>query len=162
MMLARMLSLVTIFLLVSPAGAQVLEGKIVAVLDGDTVTLLGANHEQYRIRLAQIDAPEKNQPFGQRSKQSLSDLLHGKDVRAECKTRDRYGRHICEIAVGSTDADLEQVRRGMAWAYRKYTRNAAYFQAENEAKIAKRGLWSEPNPTPPWQWRHRRKNGDFR
>lgn len=142
-----------------PASAQSAEirGTIVGVSDGDTVNLLDARMQQHRIRLAQIDAPEKAQPFGQRSKQSLSDLVFGKEVLADCETQDRYGRQVCTIWVGKTNANLEQVRRGMAWGYRQYARDALYFQVESEAKASKKGLWSDPYPTPPWEWRRENK-----
>jgi len=142
------------------AHAETLLGRVVAVLDGDTVTILDQSKAQHRVRLAQIDAPEighgKNkpgQPFGNASKQSLSELVFGKDVRAECPESDRYGRLVCTIWVGSMDANLEQVKRGMAWVYRKYAKDPAYFRAEEEARAARRGLWADPNPVPPWEWR---------
>lgn len=142
-----------------PASAQSAEirGTIVGVSDGDTVNLLDARMQQHRIRLAQIDAPEKAQPFGQRSKQSLSDLVFGKEAVADCETQDRYGRQVCTIWVGRTNANLEQVRSGMAWVYRQYARAATYFQVESEAKASKKGLWSDPYPTPPWEWRRENK-----
>lgn len=144
------------------SAADALSGRVVAVLDGDTVTVLDQGHTQHRIRLSQIDAPEighgksnPGQPFGQRSKQSLSELVYGRDVRAECETRDKYGRQVCTVWMGAIDANLEQVRRGMAWVYRKYARDPSYYQAEEEAKGAKRGLWIDPGAMPPWEWRHR-------
>lgn len=142
------------------AHAETLLGRVVAVLDGDTVTILDQSKAQHRVRLAQIDAPEighgKNkpgQPFGNASKQSLAELVFSRDVRAECPESDRYGRLVCTIWVGSMDANLEQVRRGMAWVYRKYARDPLYFRAEEEARAARRGLWADPNPVPPWEWR---------
>ncbi len=146
---------------IAEAG-ETLRGRIIAVLDGDTVTLLDESRSQHRIRLAQIDAPEighgrnkPGQPFGQRSKQSLSDLAFSKDARADCPQTDRYGRQVCTILVGNLDVNLEQVRRGMAWVYRKYARDPSYYQAEDESRRAGRGLWSYPDAIPPWEWRHR-------
>ncbi len=143
-------------------AAIVLDGRIVAVLDGDTLTLLDKTKTEHRIRLAQIDAPEighgKNkpgQPFGQRAKQTLSDLAYGRDVRADCAKPDRYGRKVCTIWVGNRDINLELVRRGMAWVYRKYASDPAYYRAEDDAKRTERGLWSDPAAVPPWEWRHR-------
>lgn len=137
-------------------AASMLNGRIVAVLDGDTVTLLDAGRKQHRIRLAQIDAPEKAQPFGQRSKQSLSELVFNREVQAECFDTDRYGRAVCRLRVDGTDANLEQVVRGMAWAYRQYVRETVYLKAEQLARSERRGLWADPNPMPPWEWRHSR------
>jgi endonuclease YncB( thermonuclease family) len=133
--------------LLSAAHAYTIEGRVVAVLDGDTVTVLDQSKVQHRIRLAQIDAPEighgRNKPgqaFGNASKQSLAVLVFAKDVRAECEANDRYGRSVCTIWLGSTDANLEQVRRGMAWVYRRYAHDALYYRAEEEARAAQRGL----------------------
>ena len=142
------------------AAGETLRGRIIAVLDGDTVTLLDESRSQHRIRLAQIDAPEighgrnkPGQPFGQRSKQSLSDLAFSKDARADCPQTDRYGRQVCTILVGNLDVNLEQVRRGMAWVYRKYANDPVYYRAEDEARNAKRGLWNDLDPIPPWEYR---------
>jgi endonuclease YncB( thermonuclease family) len=143
-------------------AGEYITGRVVAVHDGDTVTLLDRSNTQHRIRLAQIDAPEighgkgdPGQPFGKASKQSLSELVHGREVRADCETKDKYGRQVCAIWIGQTDVNLEQVRRGMAWVYRKYARDPAYYRAEDEANSMRRGLWSDPRPIAPWEWRHR-------
>ncbi len=81
------------------ASADVFEGRVVGVTDGDTITILDAQRQQHKIRLAGIDAPEKGQPYGQRSKQHLADLAFGKDAKAECYKRDRYGREVCTVYV---------------------------------------------------------------
>lgn len=124
--------------------------------------LLDRNNLQHRIRLSQIDAPEighgkrnPGQPFSKASKQSLSDLIYGREVRADCETKDKYGRQVCAIWMGQMDVNLEQVRRGMAWVYRKYARDPSYYQAEEEARRTGRGLWSHTDAIPPWEWRHR-------
>lgn len=156
--------MLVLFCHVAIAAPSVLDGRVVGIQDGDTLTLLDAGRIQHRIRLASIDAPEighgtkkPGQPYGLRSKQSLSDLVFGRDVRAECETEDRYGRKVCTIMVGSLNANLEQVRLGMAMVYRKYARDQAYFAAEGETREARRGLWADTNPIPPWEWRHRSK-----
>jgi endonuclease YncB( thermonuclease family) len=110
---ARFLFL-TLLLLTGVIHAQVYEGRVVGVLDGDTLVLLTPEKRQVKVRLAQIDAPEKSQAFGQRSKQSLSDLVFGKQVRVEQQDNDRYGRVVGRVSVGSVDANAEQVKRGMA------------------------------------------------
>ena len=94
--------------------AATIEGRVVGVADGDTITVLDANAVQHKIRLAGIDAPEKKQPFGQRSKQSLSDLVFDKAVTVETNKRDKYRREVGKVLVGGVDANLEQVKRGMA------------------------------------------------
>lgn len=146
----------------SLAHADVISGRIVAISDGDTVTLLDSAKQQHKIRLAGIDAPEKKQPFGQRSKEHLSDLVFGKDVEADCVKVDRYKREVCKITVNGTDANLEQIKAGLAWWYRSYAKDqskvdrAAYAAAEQEAKDAKRGLWGDVEAVAPWEWRHRK------
>ena len=141
------------------AHADVISGRIVAISDGDTVTLLDSTKQQHKIRLAGIDAPEKKQSFGQRSKQNLSELVFNKDVEADCVKVDRYKREVCKITVNGTDANLEQIKAGLAWWYRSYAKDqskadrATYAAAEQEAKDAKRGLWGDAEAVAPWEWR---------
>lgn len=135
-------------------GAPDITGRVVGVHDGDTVTVLDAGNRQFKIRLNQIDAPELRQDFGQASKQSLSDQVFGKQVRIEVTDTDKYGRTVGTVWIGGTDANLEQVKRGMAWAYRKYLKDPAYITAEEAAKRARLGLWSRPDAIPPWEFRH--------
>ena len=136
------------------AHAETLMGRVVGVADGDTLTVLDGNKGLTKIRLHQIDAPEKKQDFGQRSKQSLSELVYGKQVRVEVFDTDHYGRKVGKVWVNGTDANLEQVKRGMAWVYEKYANDPAYFAAERAAKSGRVGLWNQPNPIPPWVFRH--------
>lgn len=143
-----------LILLVASAQAETLTGHVVSVADGDTLTILDTHHRQTKIRLHQIDAPEKRQDFGQRSKQSLSELAYGKPVRIEVFDTDKYGRTVGKVWVDGVDANLEQVKRGMAWVYEKYAREPAYFAAERTARMNRTGLWNQPNPVPPWVFRH--------
>jgi endonuclease YncB( thermonuclease family) len=149
------------FAISSPAWADI-TGNVVGVADGDTITVLDADKVQYKIRLTGIDAPEKKQPFGNRSKQSLSDMVFNKTVTVETVKRDRYGRELGKVLAGGKDVNLEQVRAGLAWHYKAYERTQsatdrqAYADTENEAKAAKRGLWADSDPIPPWEWRHRK------
>jgi endonuclease YncB( thermonuclease family) len=150
----RMLPLILSGILFGSAQAATLEGRVVGVLDGDTVTLLESGRTQHRVRLAHIDAPEKGQPFGAASKGSLSSLIFGKEVKADCPETDRYGRKVCVLLLpDGTNVNLEQVRRGMAWHYERYSRDAAYAEAEVRARQQRVGLWAERSPTPPWEWR---------
>jgi len=118
----------------------------VAIADGDTLTLLDLDKRQHRIRLNGIDAPEKKQPFGNRSRANLSRLVFDRNVRAECHKRDRYGREVCKVFDGSVDAGLEQIRAGLAWWYRAYAGEQSaeererYESAEKEARVRKVGL----------------------
>jgi Staphylococcal nuclease homologue/Excalibur calcium-binding domain len=124
------------------------------VSDGDTLIVLTPEKQQIKVRLAEIDAPEKSQAYGQRSKQSLSDLAYNKQARVEQQDRDRYGRVVGKVYVDSLDVNAEQVKRGMAWVYRQYNRDKSLLALEQEAKNTQRDLWSEPNAIPPWEYRH--------
>lgn len=142
------------------AHAAQLQGKVVGVSDGDTITVLDAGLQQHRVRLTGIDAPEKRQPFGQVSKQSLANLVYGKTVSVTYDKQDRYGRILGRIGTqDGQDANLHQIQKGMAWHYKRYERDQPknerrdYAEAEQAAQQAKTGLWSDKNPTPPWDWR---------
>jgi endonuclease YncB( thermonuclease family) len=141
------------------ATAGTLSGKVVGISDGDTVTVLDAELRQHRIRLAGIDAPEKRQPFGQRSKEHLSSVVFGREVVVEIGKTDRYGREVGKILTDGVDANLEQVRAGFAWHYKAYDREQSafdrrlYAEAEDVARTSMLGLWRDANPVPPWEWR---------
>lgn len=125
---------------------------VVAIQDGDTLTVL-VEREQHRIRLAEIDAPEKRQPFGAASKQSLSELCFGKNAIIDGSTKDRYGRTIAHVHCEGINAGTEQVRRGMAWVYDRYVKNPQLYVLQDEARQERRGLWSDAAPVQPWAWR---------
>lgn len=150
---------------VSPVLADTITGRVVGVLDGDTVDVLDADHSKHRIRLAGIDAPEKRQPFGARAKQQLSDLVYDQQVQVEWRKLDRYGRVIGKIEFKSADVNLEMIRRGLAWWYRQYAREQSpedrsiYAEAEEGARKKRQGLWSDLEPVPPWEFR-RDKRGN--
>ena len=136
-------------------------GKVVKIADGDTVTVLDRNSVQHRIRLTGIDAPERKQAFGSRSKQSLSKLVFGKIVTVKTKKRDRYGRVLGKLLINGIDVNKEQIRRGMAWHGYFRDQTAAdritYANIEKNARKEQRGLWVDSNPLPPWKWRKLRK-----
>lgn len=150
-------------LVCTPAGADVLEGRVVGVTDGDTVTVLDAAKTENKIRVAGIDAPEKAMPWGQKSKQALSDRVYGRDVRVDWSKRDRYGRIVGKVIVDGKDAGLALVGEGLAWHYKKYENEQPladrleYARLENEARSMRRGLWSDPAPVPPWEWRKQKQ-----
>ena len=153
-------SLLYLALLLSPSvNAENFTGKIVGVADGDTVTLLDNSNTQYKIRLSGIDAPEKKQAFGQRSKQNLSDLVFSKTVDADCTKKDRYQRWICKIIVNGIDVNLQQIKDGMAWHYKAYQKEQSeidrdvYSDAEEVARVVNKGLWSDTEPQAPWNFR---------
>lgn len=138
------------------AAAESFRGRVVGVADGDTLTVLTPQLEQRRVRLAQIDAPESRQAFGTRSKQSLSIVCFGREALVRIEDIDRYGRVVGRVTCGGVDANAHQVRSGMAWVYRRYAHDAALFRLEDMARKQRVGLWVDPEPVPPWEFRRRR------
>lgn len=156
----RPLALLALFsLATSLALASDLQGRVVAVQDGDTLTVLDDSLAQHKVRLAGIDAPEKGQAFGQRSKQALSDCAYGRYVHIEGRKLDRYGRLIGKVESDGIDCNLRQVSLGFAWHYKAYEREQsvadreAYALEETGAQQGRRGLWASHAPTPPWEFR---------
>lgn len=148
---------IVLFLIIfsgSVYSANHIEGRVVGVHDGDTLTLLVAGNQTVKIRLAQIDAPESDQAFGQRSKQSLSSMAFSRNVVVEKETVDRYGRIVGTVFVGDLNVNRKQIEQGMAWVYRKYAHDKTLVQIEDNARQARAGLWGDPNPVPPWEYRH--------
>lgn len=167
--------LVLAFLLVSQLVFADVSGIVVGVADGDTVTILDADKNQHKVRLAGIDCPEKAQPFGQRAKERMSTLVFGKEVRLEGDKRDRYGRTVAKVWVSPSDCQrcpktldtgLAVLTSGLAWHYKKYQNEQSpedserYAFAEDEARSKRAGLWSEADPVPPWDWRKSRRSGE--
>lgn len=138
-------------------------GQVVGVTDGDTITVLDDQRTQHKIRLAGIDAPEKAQAFGQRSKEHLSSLVFGKQVTVEAAKQDRYRRTVGKVIIDGRDANLSMVVDGFAWHYKKYEGEQSpsdrllYADAEREARLERRGLWVEPVALAPWNWRKMKK-----
>lgn len=134
-----------------------------SVADGDTVTVLDSSNTQHRIRLEGIDAPEKRQAFGSRSKESLASMIFGKEVTVVYGKTDQYGRLVGKILLDGKDVNLEQVKAGMAWHYKEYKREQApedrelYAKAEDEAHTARRGLWLDQEAVEPSQFRREEK-----
>ena len=128
-----------------------------AITDGDTIKVLKDDKEQVKVRLVEIDAPEKKQAFGNRSKQALSDYCFNKVATLTDKGKDRYGRTLARVTCNGVDVNAEMVRVGMAWVYDKYVTDRSLYTLQDEAKAARRGLWADPDPMPPWEWRHRPK-----
>ncbi len=163
MSIVRYLVVLGLLLRAGEILADIIEGRVVGVSDGDTITVLYSTKTQHKIRLAGIDAPESKQAFGQASKKHLSDLVFGRNVALDCGKTDKYRRKVCVVMVDGQDANLAQVTGGMAWWYRQYQKEqaaqqrGAYEAAEATAKAGRVGLWSEPNPVPPWDWRHAKR-----
>ena len=141
------------------AWADTITGRVVGVTDGDTIRVLDAEHVQYKVRLAGIDAPESKQPYGARSKKNLSDLIFGKTVTVEFAKHDRYGRVVGKVLLENVDMDLGQIEVGLAWHYKQYAKEQSledrqrYSEAEDRARAGRLGLWLDPRPIPPWEWR---------
>lgn len=152
-MLLPSLRVFALLLIAAPVfGDSILTGKVVSIADGDTLTIL-VEGQQHRIRLAEIDAPERKQPFGRKSRQTLSELCFRKEVEVVIIDKDRYGRLIGRVFAGMVDVNAEMVRRGMAWVYLKYAKDPVLFELEKIARSERRGLWAGEEPTPPWEWR---------
>ncbi len=161
---ARLFGLLLLLALSAPAvWAEVLVGRVIAVADGDTVTVLDAARQQHRIRLVGIDAPERGQAFGNRARQHLADRVFQREVQVEYDKRDRYGRILGKIVLDGEDINLMMVRDGMAWHYRQFQRDqrpadrTLYADAEREARAAGRGLWADAHPQPPWEFRRQNR-----
>jgi endonuclease YncB( thermonuclease family) len=152
-------------LLASAALAQepILHGRCVGVTDGDTIRVLTADQQQFRIRLAWIDAPERGQAFGSKVKQAMSELVFAKEVDLRQHAIDRYSRLVCSVFVEGKDAGLELLKRGLCWCYEHYLPEApaevqqSYRAAESAARGNHLGLWAEANPQPPWKYRRMRR-----
>lgn len=160
----------------SQVFADVVTGKVVGVTDGDTITVLDSGQQQHKIRVSGIDAPEKKQPFGQRSKENLSRLVFGKEVDVQWSKHDRYQRIVGKVMVAdpnckstvcpkTLDAGFGQITVGLAWWYRKYAKEQSsedasrYEVAEDDAHARRAGLWTDTEPTAPWDWRKGKHGG---
>lgn len=131
--------------------------KVVSVKDGDTIGVL-MDGKEVKIRFNHIDCPEKSQPFGKKAKQFVSDHCYGKMVRLKGNKKDRYGRILAEVFLpNKKNLNKELVKNGLAWHFTKYSSDKDYAQLEQQARKKKIGLWSEPNPVAPWDWRKERR-----
>jgi len=127
-------------------------GKVVAVMDGDTIMVL-QGEKPVKVRLAEIDAPEKAQPYGLASQQSLAGMVKGKKIQVKSRAIDDYGRMVAMLSFEGLNVNHEQVRRGMAWEYSRFHNNRAVMALQHEAQLAKRGLWAGDEIIEPSQWR---------
>lgn len=153
----------TVTLLVSVLAAQAqsadppkpFTGKVVSIADGDTITVL-LDKTQHKIRLDGIDAPESSQAFGTKAKKILGDKVFGQEVKIEWKERDKYKRIIGEVYLGDRRICLEMVAEGYAWHYKRFSNDADLARGEREARDGRKGLWADPNPVPPWDYRKKK------
>ncbi len=154
----RLAVLVLLISAASLGAAETYYGKVVGITDGDTLTLLTDKKRQIKVRLAEIDTPERGQPWGTRAKQALSDLAFGKEARVVYVDTDRYGRMAGRVYVGDTDVNAELIKGGHAWVYRQYVTDPSLFALEEQAKANGRGLWGLPEAqVQPWEWRRGRR-----
>lgn len=139
--------------------ASQITGRVLAIADGDTLTVLDDGRVAHRLRIDAIDAPERTQPYGQRARRSLAGLAHGRPATADCPKTDRYGRAVCRVVIDGVDVGLEQLKRGLAWHYLRYAHEqpaalrAEYARAEEAARDQRAGLWSSAAPIAPWDYR---------
>jgi endonuclease YncB( thermonuclease family) len=150
----------SIFAACARETANSVSGKVVKIADGDTITILDAQNVQHKVRLQGIDAPERRQAFGQVSRENLGSLVFGKQVKVDYEKLDQYGRLVGKVWIDGNDECLEQIKAGLAWHYKEYAREQSaadrqrYADAEQDARLKKRGLWQDLDPTPPWDFRH--------
>ena len=138
-------------------NAQTIQGKVVRVADGDTITILDSTNVQNKVRLNKIDAPEKSQAFGEVSRKHLASMVASKNVQVEWTKKDKYGRILGDITIGTTNVNLRMVQDGLAWHFKAFDNTKEFAQAEIEARSKKIGLWKDANPIPPWEFRKSKK-----
>jgi endonuclease YncB( thermonuclease family) len=167
-----MIKAILLLLLFSSLAHADIMGLVVAVTDGDTIKVLDADNTEYKVRLTGIDAPERGQPYNKVSRDHLASMVAGKEVFVESDKQDIYGRELGKVWVQPSDcrscgktlnANYAQVMAGLAWWYRYYAKEQSpedrgrYESAEDEAKARGWGLWADPDPMNPYQWRKSRR-----
>lgn len=154
----RRLWILVLFVACNTADAPDQNGKVVAIADGDTFTMLTTANQQVKVRLYGIDAPERGQDFGTAARQKLSDLIFGHIVRIDKKDVDRYDRTIAIVYNNrGQNVNEEMLRSGLAWHYKQYDQNPAWADLVLLARRQNLGVWAQPDPTPPWQWRREKQ-----
>lgn len=136
---------------------------VVAISDGDTLKVRCGESGQYQqviIRLAEIDAPEKKQPFGNVSKHALSDLCFQQMAKVTPETMDRFGRTVAHVECRGKDASAQQVLTGNAWVFDRYVKDRSLYTLQKAAQEQRLGLWRDPNPLAPWLWRAQQRAAD--
>jgi endonuclease YncB( thermonuclease family) len=149
----KLTAAILLLALTASLHAEEIRGKVVSIADGDTITVLDSEKVQHKIRLEGIDAPEKGQAFGTKAKEKMSELVGEKDVVVMWEKKDRYGRILGDVHLGDRLINLEMVQDGMAWHYKQYSKDKELAEAEDEARKAKKGIWGDKSPVPPWEFR---------
>lgn len=130
---------------------------VVGISDGDTITVRCGDQPQQRVRMMEIDAPEKAQAYGQKAKQALSALIYDKQIEVVSSGSDRYQRTLAHLKLDGVDINRIMVQQGFAWCYRQYLKDSGCLDDERAAKERQVGLWTDANPTPPWEWRRAKR-----
>ncbi|MGH9906188.1 MAG: thermonuclease family protein [Pyrinomonadaceae bacterium] len=155
----RLLAAIVALVIAVNVQAETIDGRVVGITDGDTITVLDEKRTQHKIRLSGIDAPERRQAFGKVSKQNLARMVFQKEVAVEYKKRDRNGRIVGKVFVDGNDICIRQIEDGLAWHFKKYEDEqpaldrVSYGRAEANARAAGIGLWRDSHPVPPWEFR---------
>lgn len=153
-----LLTFISIILFVQPVlSCEVLSGKVVGVKDGDTIEIL-VDNQKHVIRFAEVDAPEKKQPFGKKAKQFVSGKIFGKKVKVVTLKRGRYGRRIGEVFYRGVSVNEELIASGLAWQDPRYSKSLGIKALQQDAIKNRQGLWVDPSPVSPWEWRKNKKN----
>jgi endonuclease YncB( thermonuclease family) len=152
---------VGLFVLVCSAHADTFEGAVLRIVDGDSLIVL-FGRQQIRVRLKEIDAPELKQPFGESSRQSLTEICGKKTARVLWTQKDRNSRTLGSVWCDGIDANAEQVRRGMAWVFDRYVKDRSLYAVQDGARRARLGLWRDADPLPPWEWRRVKGEVEYR
>jgi micrococcal nuclease len=142
--------------------AHEIQGTVVGIADGDTITVLDSNKQQHKIRLYGIDCPEGGQAYGNKAKKAVSGLVYGKSVTVHVLDRDRYGRDVGMVVRGGVNINAELVAHGYAWVFTKYCKVEMcndWYKLQEQAEIKKLGLWADPNPITPWDYRSQQRSG---
>jgi endonuclease YncB( thermonuclease family) len=156
-MLKKLKPILLILLLLTACNRED-ELKVVKVKDGDTIVVLTPDHQSITVRLAEIDCPEKSQPYGKAAKEFTADLCFGKSVKLQVRDRDRYGRTVAMVLLNDgTNVNYELVKNGYAWQYKYYSKDEKLAELELQARKQHLGLWQEPNPEPPWEYRREKR-----
>jgi endonuclease YncB( thermonuclease family) len=149
----RLLAAIIALAAIPAIAAEPFTAHVVSIHDGDTLTVVDFTNTQHRLRLQGIDAPERGQPFGTRARDRLAKLTMGKVVTVQDDGRDKYGRTLGRVEAEGQDVNWQMVEDGMAWHYVRFNNDARLAAAERAARAAKRGLWADNAPVPPWEWR---------
>ena len=150
---------IAILIYISTTNAEKIDALVIKVADGDTITIIDEQKKTHKVRLQGIDAPEKKQAYGEKSKQNLAFLIYNRTVHVEYSKYDKYGRIIGKVSLKGQDICLEQITKGMAWHYKKYHNEQStidrelYSSTEITARSSKIGLWNDVHPTTPWDFR---------